>query len=86
MKQAPNNFNIVSNLYNRYEVMGLAAEPYTTALGATPGVHNIVDTIDLATSGHRTRQEIATRSIFGIAPNFAVTFGSSKTTGANFWD
>ncbi len=43
------NFNIVTNLLNRYEVMALAAESYTTALGATPGVHNIVDSIDLTT-------------------------------------
>jgi hypothetical protein len=39
-------FNIVTSLNNRYEVMAYDAEAYTTALGATPGVHNVID-IDL---------------------------------------
>jgi alpha-tubulin suppressor-like RCC1 family protein len=43
------NFDIVTNLNNRYEVMAFAAEPYTTAFGATPGVHNISASADLTT-------------------------------------
>jgi len=35
------NFDIVDDLLNRYEVMGFAAQSWTTALGATPGVHNV---------------------------------------------
>jgi hypothetical protein len=45
-------FNIVGNLLNRYEVMGLAAEPYTTALGATPGVNNVFLNVNLDRSGN----------------------------------
>ncbi|HEV2210256.1 MAG TPA: hypothetical protein VG167_15875, partial [Verrucomicrobiae bacterium] len=41
------DFDIVNVLTNRYEVMGLAAESWTTALGATPGVQNISRNIDL---------------------------------------
>ena len=41
------NFDIVNVLTNRYEVMGLAAESWTTALGATPGVLNLNRSIDL---------------------------------------
>jgi hypothetical protein len=41
------NFNIVTNLLNRYEVMALAAQPYTTALGATPGVNNVFLDVNL---------------------------------------
>jgi hypothetical protein len=43
------SFDIVNSLTNRYEVMAYAAQTYTTALGATPGVHNVVD-IDLTRS------------------------------------
>jgi hypothetical protein len=35
------NFDIVGSLPNRYEVMAYAAQSYTTALGATPGVTNL---------------------------------------------
>ena len=35
------DFDIVNVLTNRYEVMALAAESWTTAFGATPGVQNI---------------------------------------------
>ena len=45
------NFDIVNVLTNRYEVMGLAAESWTTALGATPGVHNVADEMYL-TAAH----------------------------------
>ena len=41
------NFDIVNVLTNRYEVMGLAAQPWTTAFGATPGVQNVSQDIDL---------------------------------------
>ncbi len=41
-------FDIVNVLTNRYEVMALAAQPYTTALGDTPGiVNNLSQNIDL---------------------------------------
>jgi hypothetical protein len=40
------SFDIVNVLTNRYEVMALAAESWTTALGATPSVGNVAD-IDL---------------------------------------
>ena len=43
-----NRFNIVTNLLNRYEVMALAAQPYTTALGATAGVSTLPG-LDLTT-------------------------------------
>jgi hypothetical protein len=46
------NFNIVTNLINRYEVMALAAQPYATALGATFGVNNIFLNVNLARSGN----------------------------------
>ncbi len=42
------DFDIVNVLTNRYEVMGLAAESYTTALGATPGVQNVRRNVDLS--------------------------------------
>ena len=35
-------FNIVTSLNNHYEVMAYAAQSYTTALGTTPGVTNLV--------------------------------------------
>jgi hypothetical protein len=42
------NFDIVGSLTNRYEVMSHAAQSYTTALGATPGIlNNILQNIDL---------------------------------------
>jgi hypothetical protein len=42
------NFDIVGSLTNRYEVMSYAAQPYTTALGATPGIlNNLFQNIDL---------------------------------------
>jgi hypothetical protein len=40
-------FDIVHSLNDRYEVMAYAAQSYTTALGATPGVGNMRRTIDL---------------------------------------
>jgi hypothetical protein len=43
------NFDIVGSLPNRYEVMSHAAQSYTTALGATPGVHNVTANVDLTT-------------------------------------
>jgi hypothetical protein len=46
------NFNIVTNLLNRYEVMALAAQPYTTALGATPGVNNVFLDVNLDRVGN----------------------------------
>jgi hypothetical protein len=42
------HFNIVTNIYNRYEVMALAAQPYTTALGATPNVQHVTRSVDLS--------------------------------------
>jgi hypothetical protein len=41
------DFNIVTSLNNRYEVMAYAAQSYTTALGATVDVHHLADAIDL---------------------------------------
>ncbi len=41
------DFNIVNNLNNRYEVMAYDAQSWTTALGATPGVHNVAKSVDL---------------------------------------
>ena len=41
------DFNIVTSLNNRYEVMAYAAQSYTTALGATPGVGNVSGNIYL---------------------------------------
>jgi len=43
------HFNIVTSLKNHYEVMGYAAQSWTTALGATAGVHHLSDSIDLST-------------------------------------
>jgi hypothetical protein len=43
------NFDIVGSLLNRYEVMGYDAQSWTTALGATPGVHNVAANTDLTT-------------------------------------
>jgi hypothetical protein len=40
-------FDIVHSLNDRYEVMAYAAQSYSTALGATPGVGNMRRTIDL---------------------------------------
>jgi hypothetical protein len=40
-------FDIVNVLTNRYEVMALAAQSWTTALGATPGVQHVSDNIYL---------------------------------------
>ena len=41
------NFDIVDTVSNRYEVMAYAAQSYCTALGSTPGVHNVAKNIDL---------------------------------------
>lgn len=46
------DFNIVGNLMNRYEVMGYAAQSYTTALGATLGVGNLEGDVDLGRIGN----------------------------------
>jgi pimeloyl-ACP methyl ester carboxylesterase len=43
------NFDIVQNPTNRSEVMAFAAQAYTTALGATPGVHHVTANVDLTT-------------------------------------
>jgi len=40
-------FDIVNSVNNRYEVMALAAESWTTALGATPNVNHVSD-VDLS--------------------------------------
>jgi len=50
--------DIVTNLNNHYKIMSYAAESYSTALGATPGVSTITRNLDLTTvwlpdtSGH----------------------------------
>jgi hypothetical protein len=50
--------DIVTNLNNHYEIMAYAAEPRSTALGATPGISTITRNLDLTTiwpadtSGH----------------------------------
>jgi hypothetical protein len=44
------SFDIVNNVTNRYEVMAFAAQAYTTALGATPGVLNLNRNVDLTRS------------------------------------
>jgi len=55
-------FDIVGSLTNRYEVMSYAAQSYTTALGATPGVHKVAANVDLTTQWHRlTRSTITIR-------------------------
>ena len=41
------NFDIVNIVTNRYEVMAYAAQSYTTALGATPNIHNVAKNVDL---------------------------------------
>jgi hypothetical protein len=41
------DFNIVTSLDNRHEVMAYDAQPYTTAFGATPGVLNVTRNVDL---------------------------------------
>jgi hypothetical protein len=43
------NFDIVNILTNRYEVMALAAQSWTTALGATPNVANLTRSLNLKT-------------------------------------
>jgi hypothetical protein len=54
---ATNYFDIVNNVNDRYEVMSYAAQARSTALGATPGITNLVN-LDLTTvwptdsSGH----------------------------------
>ena len=55
---SPTDFDIVSSLSDRYEVMAYAAPSYSTALGATPDVANLTGNLDLTTvwptdtSGH----------------------------------
>ena len=50
--------DIVTNLNNRYKIMSYAAESYSTALGATPGITTFDDRLDLTaiwpadSSGH----------------------------------
>ncbi len=39
--------DIVNTLSNRYEVMAFAAQSWTTALGATPGVNHVARNVDL---------------------------------------
>lgn len=46
------DLDIVGNLLNRYEVMGYAAQSYTTALGATLGVGNLEGDVDLGRIGN----------------------------------
>jgi hypothetical protein len=43
------DFNIVTSVNNRYEVMAYAAQAYTTALGATPSVGNLTGNLNLMT-------------------------------------
>jgi hypothetical protein len=42
------NFDIQNSLINRYEVMSFAAQSWTTAFGATPGVQNTRRNVDLS--------------------------------------
>jgi hypothetical protein len=44
----PLTLDIVNNLNDRYEALAYAANPYSTALGATPGITNFVP-VDLTT-------------------------------------
>jgi hypothetical protein len=41
------DFNIFTSLNNHYEVMAFDAQPYTTALGATPVVRNVTRNVSL---------------------------------------
>ena len=65
-------FDIVNVLTNRYEVMGLSAESWTTALGATPGVQHVADTFIWAayrliwpvdTTGNNSQHFLAQRGV-----------------------
>ncbi|MGA2870544.1 MAG: alpha/beta hydrolase, partial [Verrucomicrobiota bacterium] len=47
------NFDIVNNITNRYEVMAYAAQSYSTALGATPGLANVAASIYLGRTTSR---------------------------------
>jgi hypothetical protein len=73
------NFDIVNVLTNRYEVMGLAAESYTTALGATPGVHNVADSIYLGRSTSRIWPVDTTGN------NYAAHFWHSAEFRGDYW-
>jgi hypothetical protein len=73
-------FNIANVLTNRYEVMALAAESYTTALGATPGVHNVADTIYLGRSGATRIWPVDT-----TGNNYAAHFWHSAEFRGDYW-
>lgn len=47
------SFDIAATLTNRYEVMAFAAQSWTTALGATPGVHNVANNVDLTSQDNQ---------------------------------
>jgi hypothetical protein len=59
--------------------MGLAAESYTTALGATPGVHNVADSIYLGRSTSRIWPVDTTGN------NYAAHFWHSAEFRGDYW-
>jgi hypothetical protein len=74
-------FDIVNVLTNRYEVMALAAESWTTALGATPNVHNVADTIYL---GRSTPSRIWPVDTTGN--NYSAHFWHSAEFRGDYWE
>jgi len=74
------DFDIVNVLTNRYEVMGLAAESWTTALGATPNVGNVGGNIYL---GRITNPRIWLPDPTGN--NYAAHFWHSAEFRGDYW-
>jgi hypothetical protein len=74
------HFDIANVLTNRYEVMALAAQSWTTALGATPGVHNVADTIYLGRSGPTRIWPVDT-----TGNNYAAHFWHSAEFRGDYW-
>jgi pimeloyl-ACP methyl ester carboxylesterase len=74
------DFDIVNVLTNRYEVMGLSAESWTTALGATPSVGNVGGNIYL---GRITNPRIWLPDPTGN--NYAAHFWHSAEFRGDYW-
>ena len=82
--------DIVNNLFNRYEVMSLAAESWTTALGATPAyctwsgmsTSGAVHPLGFGRLMHRI-QVLQMVNTFTIVQSSAVVIGSSRATGTS---
>lgn len=76
-------FDIVNTLTNRYEVMAFAAQSWTTALGATPGVGSVKRNVDLTSQDNKIWP-------FDTNPNFqndpyGEHFYHSAEFRSNYW-